>query len=382
MSHYSIVASVVGTAFALYYVVTSSKKPCLVCGEGTFRNFLLTRCSFIRERFLPTPWCFTSHAQTLVALLLQKKKPDIAYNRQLLTLSDGGVCALDWFGEENAQPDRPTVLVLPGLTADSQVYYIKSLVPLIGDLGCRCVVLNHRGDGGVPLKTLRLRSCLNTDDIFDVLAAVKTKYPSTSVLSVAYSFGGVVLTHYLSQTGVEALIDAALVISTPTDLLAATENLQRVGPNLMINHYLTKYLVDCVQRNRDVIEAKLNVNTLSKCKTVKQFDACFTAPLLGFGSVEDYYKASCLNGKLGTVRRPLLFLTARDDIFVPKDSMPLDEIKESGFVAAVLIPRGGHIGFVDGLLFPSPPFYSERFAARYVDSWLQYGAEEFRGFAE
>ncbi|XP_064476879.1 phospholipase ABHD3-like [Ornithodoros turicata] len=369
----AFVISVFGTIIAIYYVVTSSQKPRLVCREGPFRNFLLRRCAFLFERFLPTVWCFSSNAQSLMAHLLQKRQPDISYTRQLLTLSDGGVCALDWLPEEKPLPsDRPTIILMPGITGDSQAYYFKTLVPLIRTLRCRCVVFNHRGNGGVPLKTHRMLSCLSTDDLADALGAIKREYPSSPILGVGYSLGGVVLSHYLSQMGDESLVDAALAISTPTDIQAATDNLHKVGPNLIVNHYLARYLVDLVKRNRDVIEGKLDIAPVTQCWTVKEYDACCTAPLLGFPTVEAYYRASCLNGKLGTVRRPLLFLTATDDIFVPQEAMPVHEIVETYFVAAVLLPRGGHLGFVDGLLLPTPPFYSERFAARFIKALLEY----------
>jgi len=46
----------------------------------------------------------------------------------------------------------PLVLVLPGLTGNSQAEYIKSLMRASRSQGFRCVVLNNRGLGGVDLK--------------------------------------------------------------------------------------------------------------------------------------------------------------------------------------------------------------------------------------
>jgi abhydrolase domain-containing protein 1/3 len=46
------------------------------------------------------------------------------------------------------------VLVLPGLTGNSQAEYIKSLMRAAQSEGLRCVVLNNRGLGGVDLKVI------------------------------------------------------------------------------------------------------------------------------------------------------------------------------------------------------------------------------------
>lgn len=71
-------------------------------------------------------------------------------------------------------------------------------------------------------------------------------------------------------------------------------------------------------------------------------------------------------GKLSPIRRPLLFLAAADDSFGTEDMIPFDEIDASPWMSAVVTSRGGHLGFVDGILFPRPPFYSERLVEAYV----------------
>jgi len=90
--------------------------------------------------------------------------------REVLTLMDGGVVALDWGrtsesrhsdGGESHDPggggrDKPVLLILPGITGSSEEAYIMHLVQDGLMTGYTPVVFNQRGYGGVPLKVRRL----------------------------------------------------------------------------------------------------------------------------------------------------------------------------------------------------------------------------------
>ena len=53
-------------------------------------------------------------------------------------------------------------------------------------------------------------------------------------------------------------------------------------------------------------------------KTVSEFDEHLTAPLFGYKSVEEYYKATNNSDKLHKISIPYICLTATDDPFVPE----------------------------------------------------------------
>lgn len=80
---------------------------------------------------------------------------------------------------------------------------------------------------------------------------------------------------------------------------------------------------------------------------------------------------SISQGKLSPIRRPLLFLVAADDCFGTEESIPYSEIESSPWLAAVVTSRGGHLGFVDGALWPRQPFYSERFIETYLEAMVR-----------
>ena len=70
-------------------------------------------------------------------------------------MSDGGQVALDWL-EDGCPNSAPIIVILPGLTGESQAEYIKCLVNSANRIKLRVVVFNNRGLGGISLKVFIL----------------------------------------------------------------------------------------------------------------------------------------------------------------------------------------------------------------------------------
>lgn len=357
--------------YLLYYFMCVVRKPWVICGSANMRAFLHANCGpLIEKRFWPPIWCIGANFQSLVSLVFQRFMPLLPLRRQVLTLSDGGTVALDWINEHYPPP---VVLFLTGLSSDSQVYYLRTLVPMVTQMRCPCVVLNNRGQGGLPLNNYRLVSALSTGDLAEVVAAVRRRFQGSVVLAIGYSMGGMLLSHYLLQAGDAAQIDAGLSISAPFHLRTSYDNLMSWSSTFLVNVYLTFCLMDLVKRNADVMGATdvIDVNRLLQSRTLYDFDNRYTAPVFGFQNAMEFYTFASLNGKLSKVRRPLLYLMAADDVFGSLKTLPAAEIEQSPWLSAIITPRGGHLGFVDGWLWPRLPFYSERVAVAYVRGLLE-----------
>lgn len=206
-----------------------------------------------------------------------------------------------------------------------------------------------------------------------VVAAVRRRFQGSVVLAIGYSMGGMLLSHYLLQAGDAAQIDAGLSISAPFHLRTSYENLMSWSSTFLVNVYLTFCLMGLVKRNADVMGATdvIDVNRLLQSRTLYDFDNRYTAPVFGFQNAMEFYTFASLNGKLSKVRRPLLYLMAADDVFGSLKTLPAAEIEQSPWLSAIITPRGGHLGFVDGWLWPRLPFYSERVAVAYVRGLLE-----------
>ncbi|XP_012288886.1 phospholipase ABHD3 [Orussus abietinus] len=341
--------------FCTYYLCEVVKKPLLVCGTGPFRQFLESNIPLVRNKFWPTLWCFESRAQTILASLLRSHiLPKVVYRREILTLADGGEVALDWAEQNCCVKTSPIVIILPGLTGASQAEYIKCLVLTAKRIGIRCVIFNNRGLGGIKLKTPRMYCAANCEDLSEVVEHVKKLYPHAPLGATGISMGGLILGNYLAEQGHLAVgkIKAALIISVPWNVFEGTKSIEKPYLNLMLNKHLAGNLCRNVKHFHFSTETgffDVDMDIVLKSKTVREFDATFTAKQFGYKDVEEYYSNATLHNKLHLIEVPLLCLNAADDPFQPLQAIPLKEVNNSQNVAVVVTSRGGHIGFLEGV---------------------------------
>lgn len=326
----------------------------LVCANGPFREFLEEHVPLVRNKFWPTLWCFESRAQTVIASVLRSRiLPPIHYRREILTLSDGGEVALDW-AEEGCSAVSPIVIILPGLTGASQAEYIKCLVSSAKKVGIRCVIFNNRGLGGVELKTPRTYCAANSDDLTEVVDYVKKIHPNVLLGATGISMGGLILGNYLARQGKIAKnkLKGCFLISVPWNVFAATKSTEENYFNLILNKYLAFSLRQQVKRLHYSSESGMfdvDIDSLLKSQTVREFDSQFTVKQFGYKDVEDYYSNATIHDKLHLIDVPLLCLSAADDPFQPVQAIPLKEISQTKKIAVVVTSRGGHIGFMEGM---------------------------------
>ncbi|XP_023221920.1 phospholipase ABHD3-like [Centruroides sculpturatus] len=363
-----------GIVFILYYLADVAKQPILACQEGKFKKFLQENCPILQQRYWPTLWCFGTHAQTALANFLRGWLPDLPYHRELIKLPDGGIVSLDWlesYVNHGNSGNQPVALFLPGLTGHSQTEYVKSLVPVAQKLGCKCVVFNNRGRGGVALLTPKTYCAVNTGDLREVLKYIQKKYPNSAIFGTGISLGGIILGQYLVESGDKAVISAAMLISVPWDVHAGAASIEIPGLNLMLNKHLARSLCNMVRPYKEKFEkTDVNMESVLQSRTIREFDDRFTTKIFGFNSVDEYYQLSSLRGRLHGIKRPVLCVNAADDMFAPFYTLPHQEASQSSHVAMVITSRGGHIGFMEGFL-PIAPFFSERLYEQYLRSLLK-----------
>lgn len=166
-------------------------------------------------------------------------------------------------------------------------------------------------------------------------------------MNLIFSLLRLILSNYLAQQGKTAVdkIKAALIISVPLNVFEATKSIEKPYLNLMLNKHLAGNLCRTIEAYHksengfwdidihNVLKVQLarSITTTigrrgrSNCllsrqsKTVREFDANFTAKQFGYKDVEDYYRNATVHDKLHLVEVPLLCLSAADDPFQPLD---------------------------------------------------------------
>ena len=402
--------------YYVYYVKNVVRKPELVCSDEGFRRFLTENCPTINQEFKPTIWCAHTHAQTLLANGIRAVIPIPQYRREFIPVDDevpgrhrakcsessrtkNVTVSLDWYegpGPTLQLPDgqkfyaellvkfnesthiysptvseddgRPIAIFFPGLVGDSQTEYIRTAVTMTNSIGYKTGVFNNRGRGGMKLKTARLYCATNYDDLEECLKHVKATHPNSRIVAVGISLGGIVLCRYLAERGHDALVDAAMLVSVCFDFEAGCKSLEEPGLNNALNLHLTKSLIRLVEENREVLEKMPNINIEEICesKNLKQFDDRFTHRMWGYDSVEDYHRDASNKDRIHMIRKPTFCINAADDIFCPYPFLPLAQIERNPKCAMLITARGGHIGFMEGLLPYVPTFYLERVITQYL----------------
>ncbi|XP_054876115.1 phospholipase ABHD3-like isoform X1 [Poeciliopsis prolifica] len=356
---------------ALYYLWgRKCETPALICSEA-FSAFLKKHCPVISEPFCPTPWCWGGRVQTLVCALL-KSRPPVSYRNELIRTPDGGQISLDWVDNHTSEtyPEscaRPTVLILPGLTGNSQQPYVLHAVSQATRRGYRCVVFNNRGVGGEELLTPVTYCAANTSDLEQVVQHVKGLYPQAPVLGAGVSLGGMILLNYLARKRTESGMVAGITISVAWDALKSSDSMEEPLNWLLFNKHLTNGLCQKVTRHRKILEKVVDVDYVLKSRTIREFDERFTSHVFGYKSCVDYYHDASPAKKLPNTAVPILCLNAADDPFSPQSTFPVSIVQTLPNVALLLTTHGGHIAFLQGL-FPRGESYMERLFGQFVQA--------------
>lgn len=146
----------VAILFYIYHVSNFGKVPELYCKMNSkLYYFIKDNVETIRRPYKPPMWCAESRMQTIVRYITPCRS-DITWEREIVSDKDGGAFCIDWFQNNEksrfASTERPTVLIVPGLTSTSSSSYILSMADSLATQGYRIMVLIYRGLDGSELK--------------------------------------------------------------------------------------------------------------------------------------------------------------------------------------------------------------------------------------
>lgn len=321
--------------------------------------------------FDPPAWPRGPHLQTLVARLLRPTR-SVRFRRERWETPDGDFLDLDFAGEAEADERSPVVLVLHGLEGCSDSGYVRQLCAELAARGMRAAALNFRSRGGEPNRLRRFYHSGETGDTAFVLGRLRERWPRVPIGAVGFSLGGNALVKLLGERGEAAreLLDAAVAVSVPYDLAAGADALEE-GLGRMYTAYFLRSLRRSVRSKQEARGHDYGLEELSDVRSLRAFDDAFTAPVHGFRDADDYYRRSSAARFLPEVRVPTLVIQARDDPFLPESALPLDAIRSNPWIVDAVSRRGGHVGFLEGVVPWRPRFWAEEAAADFLGRALR-----------
>jgi predicted alpha/beta-fold hydrolase len=292
-------------------------------------------------------WLPGGHAQTIWPYCLPR--PVVRYRRERVDTPDGDFWDFDWLDAPRAPAGTPLVVLFHGLEGSSDSHYARSLMAMLAARGWRGVVPHFRGCGGEPNRSPRAYHSGDHDELDAMLRAVRARVsPATTMYAVGVSVGGSVLVNWLGRVGADAaeFVAAAAAISTPLDLESAGIAIGKGANRIYTRNFLStlkpKSLAMAVRFPGLLDDARIR-----NARTMYDFDDVVTSLLHGFDGATDYWRRASSKPWLAGIGVPTLVLNARNDPFVPAESLP-GSGEASRDVLLVQPEEGGHVGFLTG----------------------------------
>ncbi|TPX76186.1 hypothetical protein CcCBS67573_g02544 [Chytriomyces confervae] len=317
-------------------------------------------CASLSARFLPTPYLPNGHFQTIFSGLTGRLgKKDVAYDRELLSLPDSGVLAIDWINSAGA--GAPILIIVHGISGSSTDGYILDLIPEAVAKGFRLAVLNLRGCGGVAITTPQLYSASNTEDVRKAIEYIHTKNPGVALIGIGFSLGANILMKCVGEDSCKSLLLASISVANPYDLNVGSVMLHStwIGREFY-SRLMTFSLVALFKRHEKMFASPadsprepIRLAAVLKSKYIADYDESVTRRNYGFRNTSEYYRMGSCAQYIPDIAIPTLFLSDLNDPIVAPSVIPCADVLSNPNIILATTRNGGHIGWYEGLLFPT-----------------------------
>jgi uncharacterized protein len=310
----------------------------------------------------PPDWLPGSHPQTIFPFLFRSPE-SIIYQRQKIETPDGDFLHIDWV---NKAARSPLVVLLHGLEGSSNSHYSKALMAKIKHLGWAGCIVHFRGCSGSPNRLPRAYHSGDSNELEWIIHELK-KMCFGPLFVAGYSLGGNVLLNWLGRPGYQnvAAINAAVAISVPYDLVVAGNRLSQ-GVNRIYGGHFLRTLKRKALRKIETHRLDISPESIKACKTLKEFDNHFTAPIHGFNGVDDYWSRASSKPFLLSINNPTLIIHAENDPFL--SGIELKTLtKNNNHITLNLTKYGGHVGYISGTFPGHIEWLPERITKYFMD---------------
>jgi len=243
--------------------------------------------------------------------------------------------------------EQPTLLALHGLNGSSDAHYMKGLAAKAFARGMNVVRLNQRNCGDTEHLSAGLFHSGLTADAAQVIHELTTVDGITTIAVVGYSLGGNLALKLAGEYGAHppTAFVAVAAVSPIIEIGECTRALER-RENALYQWNFVKDLKRRMRRKERCRPGRFDLSGLDSVKTVRGFDATYTAPHFGFRSAEDYYDRASAMRVIDRIRIPALIITSEDDPFVPPQPFHDPKVVGNPHIDVRLCAHGGHCGFV------------------------------------
>lgn len=299
-------------------------------------------------------WLPGGHLQTIWPAFYGRRVvgPALRFRRERWDTPDGDFIDVDWMDDGAAPENASTLLVLfHGLEGSTQSQYAQSFAGWAREQGLAYAVPHFRGCSGELNRAPRAYHSGDWVELDWILRRFRARFAKSGqrVIVVGISLGGNALLRWAGELGAAAsqVTDAVTSVCSPLDLSAGGHAIGRGFNREVYTRMFLSSMKPKALAKWDQHPGLFDREVLQDARTLYEFDDVFTAPLHGFRNVDDYWTRASAKPHLSSIRIPALALNARNDPFVPAQSLPRPQ--DVGAHVTLWQPaHGGHVGFAHG----------------------------------
>jgi predicted alpha/beta-fold hydrolase len=298
----------------------------------------------VNNAYRSPAWLIGSHVQSIYPYLFLRREPP-EYRRERAETPDGDFVDFDWI---DGPEDAPLVVLFHGLEGSSRSHYCSAFMHVVRRQGWRGVVAHWRGCSGEPNRLPRAYHSGDWEEVGWMLSTLKPRAGSAPFYAVGISLGGSALLNWLGREADKSRewLAAAAAVSAPIDLVAGGIAIDQGLNRLYGGNFLRTLIPKCVAKERQ-FPGLFDIRRVKRIRTMRAFDDLVTGPLHGFRDAMDYWSRASSKPHLRGVAVPTLVLNARNDPFIPAESLPGPQ-EVSAAVTLEQPAHGGHCGFSSG----------------------------------
>jgi predicted alpha/beta-fold hydrolase len=297
--------------------------------------------------FEPHRWLRNRHLMTLAGALLPRRTPGLPPADDRLFEVEPGTQLLARCHWQREPCRSPTLALVHGLEGSSESGYIRTLSAQAFVAGFNVLRINQRNCGGTERLTATLYNSGLSADFRAVLLELIERDRLKRIFFAGYSMGGNLILKMAGELGAAAPRELRGICAVcPTlDLAACVDAIER-PENWPYQLRFVRDLKSRMRRKAKLFPGQFELNSLSRVRTLREFDDAITAPCSGYRSATDYYEQASAMRVVHRIAVPTLILTSKDDPVVPFESFGASEIAGNPQIRVAATEFGGHCAFI------------------------------------
>ncbi len=317
-------------------------------------------------KFKPVWWLPNGHLQTILAPAFPMHHKSLIKPRETCAI-DRDIC-ITWFNKvHDNNSDKPIVVLLHGILASIDVFYIKNICHDLIKHDYPVVFIHYRSDTGLRPFFIDNIECNDLEDLTITIDSIIQNYPKNPIYVIGYSWGGNILLRYLSDERNQRRIAKSIAVSVPFDLRQTATNLLR-RPKQIYHYFMVKQLkANLKNALKDCVGRQALKTRLAKITNIQDYERDVLAPMYGYADINCYYDDTLVNKSLFKIQDDVLIIHSLDDPIVPASTIPKPN-ELSSTITLELHKTAGHIGFISGKHHLLPTNWLESRILTYLQS--------------